>query len=191
MKVDPDNRRRGASARAEVNRRRVAGVHRKVRESRLDGHHKLALQIISENQTVVLETLSITGLARTPLAKSIHDVGWGILVRLIEEKAKLYGRTVVRVDRFFPSSKMCPTNGCAYLWTSSVPLNVREWTCPTCGITHDRDVAAATNLRNTVAGGCRETENGRRDNDPGIAKPRDHGATVDETTSPILEAEPC
>ena len=189
--VDPDNRRRGVSATQDANRRRVAGVHRRVRESRLDGHHKLALQIVSENQTVVLETLSITGLARTPLAKSVHDVGWGILVRLIEEKAKFYGRTVVRVDRFFPSSKMCPTPGCNFIWKSSLPLDVREWECPTCDTLHDRDVAAATNLRNTVAGGCPETQNGRRDNDPRLAKPCDDRATVDETTNPTPPAGDC
>lgn len=184
--IDPANRRRGVSANAHTHRLRVAGVHRRVRESRLDGHHKLALQIISENQTVVLETLSITGLARTSLAKSIHDTGWGTFVRLVEEKAQQYGRTVIRADRFYPSSKTCPTVGCEYIWTGSLPLNVREWECPTCGILHDRDVAAATNLRNIVAGGCPETINGRRDNDPELANPRDAKATVNETTNRTL-----
>lgn len=189
--VDPNNRRGGASANTVAHRTKVAGVHRSVRESRLDGHHKLALQIVSENQTVVLETLSITGLARSSLAKSVHDVGWGILVRLIEEKAVLYGRTVVRVDRFFPSSKTCPTPGCDFIWAGSIPLDVREWECPKCDTLHDRDVAAATNLRNTVAGGCPETQNGRRDNDPRLAKPCDDRATVDETTNPTPPAGDC
>jgi putative transposase len=189
ISVDPNNRRRGESARAVTTRLRVANLHRKVRESRLDGHHKLAHHLICENQTVVLETLSITGLARTNLAKSVHDAGWGTLIRLIEEKAARFGRTVVRADRFYPSTKLCSTTGCSYIWPTTVPLHVREWVCPDCGITHDRDVNAAINLRNLFAGGQPETLNGRGDNDPETAKPRGNRATVTETTNPTEGTE--
>jgi putative transposase len=187
--IDPGNRRRGESARAVTRRLRVASLHRTVRESRLDGHHKLARRLICENQTVVLETLSITGMARTKLAKSVHDAGWGTLIRLIEEKASRFGRTIVRADRSFPSTRQCSTPGCSYTWPGAVPLDVREWVCPDCGVTHDRDVNAAINLRNLVAGGQPETENGRGDNDPGAAKPRGERATVDEATIPTEDTE--
>ena len=92
--------RGGANRRKAV--RRVAVLHRKVRETRLDHHHKLALRLVRDNQAVHLENLSVAGLARTRLARSIHDAGWSTLVRLIEEKATHYGRAVVKVDRVVP-----------------------------------------------------------------------------------------
>jgi putative transposase len=137
----------------------------------------------------VLETLSITGMARTKLAKSVHDAGWGTLIRLIEEKAARFGRTVVRADRSFPSTRQCSTFGCEYVWPGSVPLDVREWVCPGCGAAHDRDVNAAINLRNLVAGGQPETQNGRRDNDLGAAKPCGEKATVEDTTNQTEDTE--
>jgi putative transposase len=123
--------------------RRVAVLHRKVRETRLDAHHKLALRLVRDNQAVHLESLSVAGLARTKLARSIHDAGWSILVRLIEEKAAQHGRTVVKVDRSFPSSRLC--SRCGHR-DGPKPLGVRVWTCPACGATHDRDLNAARNV---------------------------------------------
>lgn len=123
--------------------RRVAALHRKVRETRLDAHHKLALRLICDNQAVHLESLSVAGLARTRLARSIHDAGWSTLVRLIEEKAAHHDRTVVRVARSFPSSQLCSTCGHR---DGPKPLSVRSWTCPSCGAEHDRDVNAARNV---------------------------------------------
>ncbi len=141
-------RRQKGSANREKSRLKVAALHRKVRETRLDYHHKLARKIVDENQVVGLETLGITGLGRTRLAKSIHDAGWGILIRLIEEKAAEVGRTIVRAERSFPSTRMCSTCGAI---GEKKPLHVRFWVCG-CGATHDRDINAAKNLRNVAAG---------------------------------------
>jgi putative transposase len=138
---------------------RVAVLHRKVRETRLDGHHKLALALIRDNQAVYVEDLAVSGLARTRLARSVHDAGWAILVRLLEEKAARYDRTVVKVSRWFPSSRFCSVCG---FNSGKKPLEVRYWTCPSCGVTHDRDLNAARNIRDQgrkVAAGLAETQN--------------------------------
>ncbi|HLU74211.1 MAG TPA: transposase, partial [Nonomuraea sp.] len=82
------------------------------------------------------------GLARTRLAKSVHDAGWSAFVSMLEYKAARYGRTLVKIDRWFPSSKLC--SACGAL-AESMPLNVRSWACP-CGAVHDRDVNAAKNI---------------------------------------------
>jgi putative transposase len=139
--------------------RRVAVLHRKVRETRLDHHHKLALRLVRDNQAVYLESLSVAGLARTKLARSIHDAGWSTLVRLIEEKAAHYGRTVVKVGRVFPSSQLCSSCGQR---DGPKPLAVRSWTCPACGVEHDRDLNAARNVLaegRRIAAGLAEIEN--------------------------------
>jgi putative transposase len=148
-------RQKGSTNRGE-SKAKVATCHRKVREARLDHHHKLAGRIVRENQAVGLETLSITGLARTRMAKSVHDAGWGILIRLIEEKAATAGVTVVRADRAFPSTRLC--SQCRII-TGARALHVRTWTCD-CGAVHDRDINAAFNLMH-VAAGQAETVNAR------------------------------
>lgn len=89
-----------------------------------------------------MEDLVVAGLARTRLAKSVHDAGWSAFVRMLEYKAALYGRTFHRIDRWYPSSKLCSACGSV---AESMPLNVREWACP-CGVAHDRDVNAAKNI---------------------------------------------
>lgn len=132
---------RGSSNRAKV-RRRLARQYAKVADARREFHHQLSTQIIRENQTVIVEDLAVGGLARTRLAKSVHDAGWSQFVSMLEYKAALYGRTCVKVDRWFPSSKLCSQCGAVQ---KSMPLNVREWTCP-CGAVHDRDVNAACNI---------------------------------------------
>ena len=138
---------------------RVAVLHRRVRETRLDAHHKLALRPARDNQAVHLEDLSVAGLARTKLARSIHDAGWSTLVRLIKEKADHYGRTVVKVGRRFPSSQLCSTCGHR---DGPKPLSVRAWSCTACGTEHDRDLNAARNVLvegRRIAAGLAEIEN--------------------------------
>jgi IS605 OrfB family transposase len=133
----PLARKQKGSANRRKAVRRVAVGHRRVRETRLDHHHKLALRLVRDNQAVDLESLSVAGLARTRLARSIHDAGWSILVRLIEEKAAHHGRTVVKVDQRFPSSQLC--SSCGHR-DGPKPLSVRSWTCPACGVKHDRNL---------------------------------------------------
>ena len=135
-------KQKGSANRAKA-RRRVAVLHRKVRETRLDHAHKTALRLVRDNQAVYAEDLAITGLARTRLAKSVHDAGWAQLLRLVEEKAEYYGRAFARIGRFEPTSQVCSACG---VKDGPKPLSVREWTCAVCGTVHDRDVNAARNI---------------------------------------------
>ena len=151
---------KGSNRRAKAVRR-VAVQHRKVAETRLDAHHKLAHRIVRDNQAIYVEDLAVSGLARTRLAKSMHDAGWSILVRLLEEKATRCHRTVVKVGRWFPSSQLC--SACGFN-SGKKPLDVRSWTCLECGVTHDRDLNAARNILvegRVVAAGLAETQNAR------------------------------
>lgn len=132
---------KGSANRRKANRR-VAVAHRRVRDARLDHAHKTALRLIRDNQAVYAEDLSVSGLARTPLAKSVHDAGWSQLLRLIGEKAEYHGRTFHQIARFVPSSQMCSACGRV---DGPKPLSVRTWQCP-CGARHDRDVNAAQNI---------------------------------------------
>ena len=105
---------------------RVAVQHRKVRDTRLDAHHKLAHRIVGDNQAIYVEDLAVCGLARTRLAKSVHDAGWSTLVRLLQEKALRCHRRVVKVSGWFSSSRLC--SGCG-VNLGKKPLAVRSWTC--------------------------------------------------------------
>jgi putative transposase len=144
-------KRKGSKNRAKA-RLRVAVAHRRVRDQRADHHHKLALRLIRENQAVAVEDLAVAGLARTRLAKSVHDAGWTMFVRLLEAKATQHGRQVVKIGRWTPTSQTC--SACGY-HDGPKPLSVRAWACPACGTVHDRDVNAARNI--LVAAGLAET----------------------------------
>jgi putative transposase len=146
-------KQKGSRNRASA-RLRVAVAHRKVRDRRADYHHKLALRLIRENQAVAVENLAVVGLARTRLAKSVHDAGWAMFVRLLEEKAAQHGRRVVRIGRWMPTSQTCSACG---RQDGPKPLGVRVWACPGCGAVHDRDANAARNI--LVAAGLAETQN--------------------------------
>jgi len=99
---------------------------------------------VREYDVICIEDLAISNMIRHPrLARSIADAGWGELVRQLEYKANWYGRTVVKVDRWFPSSKTCPACGHKL---DELRLDIRKWTCPKCGTEHDRDIAAAQNV---------------------------------------------
>jgi putative transposase len=151
-------KQKGSANRAKA-RVRVAVQHRKVREARADHLHKTALRLVRDHQAVYVEDLAVSGLARTKLAKSVHDAGWATLVRLLEEKGERYGRPVFKVDRWFPSSQICSMCG---VKDGPKPLNVRQWTCANCGSEHDRDINAARNIRlegRKVAAGQADTLN--------------------------------
>lgn len=128
-----------------------------------DGRYyaSFVVEVADHNQAIYVEDLAVSGLARTRLAKSVHDAGWSTLVRLLEEKAARCHRTVVKVGRWFPSSQLCSTCG---FGSGKKPLEVRSWTCTECGVTHDRDVNAARNILaegRKVAAGLAETINAR------------------------------
>ena len=125
-------------------RRRVARIHAQIADQRLDGLHKLTTRLIRENQTICVESLAVKNMVRNhSLARAISDAGWGEFVRQLAYKAQWYGRTLVKIDRWYPSSKRCFE--CGHV-LNSLALDVREWTCPECGVCHDRDVNAAKNI---------------------------------------------
>ena len=129
----------------EKARRKVARIHARIADRRRDFQHKLTTRLIRENQVVCVESLAIENLLKNHcLAKAIADVGWGELLRQLEYKARWYGRTLVAINRWYPSSKRCSACGHEL---DSLSLAVREWTCPTCGAVHDRDVNAALNIK--------------------------------------------
>jgi putative transposase len=149
-------RKRKGSANRVKARHRVAVAHRTVRDRRADHHHKLALRLIRENQAVAVEDLSVKGLARTRLARSVHDAGWGPFLRLLEDKAAQHGRHVVKVGRWEPTSQTC--SACGHR-DGPKPLSVRSWECQACGVIHDRDANAARNILSIlVAAGPAETK---------------------------------
>jgi putative transposase len=136
-------RKQKGSKNQEQARRRVAKHHARVADARRDFHHQLSTRLVRDHQTVCVETLNVAGLGRSNLAKSVHDAGWGQFTRMLEYKARLYGRTLVKVDRWYPSSQVCSACGRD---DGRKPLKVRTWTCPGCGTTHDRDLNAARNV---------------------------------------------
>ena len=135
-------KKKGSANRARA-RHRVAVLHRRVREARRDHAHKTALRLVRDNQAVYAEDLSVSGLLRTKLARSIHDAGWGQLLRLIGQKAAHNGREFHRIGRFVPTSQTCSDCG---VTDGPKPLSVRSWRCAACGVLHDRDVNAARNV---------------------------------------------
>ncbi|MET7665448.1 RNA-guided endonuclease TnpB family protein [Streptomyces sp. NPDC005463] len=126
-------------------RRKVARIHARIADRRRDHLHKLTTRLVRENQTLVIEDLTVRNMVRNhSLARAISDAGWRDMRTMLEYKAAWYGRNLVVVDRWFPSSKLC--SHCGKL-ASKMPLNVRAWTCDGCGTTHDRDVNAARNVK--------------------------------------------
>ncbi|MGY6026413.1 RNA-guided endonuclease InsQ/TnpB family protein [Streptomyces spinosirectus] len=121
----------------------VARAHAKVADARHDFHHQLSTKLIRENQAVAVEDLAVKGVARTRLAKSVHDAGWSAFVTMLEYKAARYGRTFHRIGRFEPTSQVCSQCG---VKDGPKPLSVRVWTCGACGAVLDRDINAAVNV---------------------------------------------
>jgi putative transposase len=123
----------------------VAKVHARIADRRQDFLHKLTTRLIHENQVLCVESLSVKNMLKNhSLAKGIADVGWGELVRQLQYKASWYGRAVVAIDKWYPSSKRC--YDCGHV-LESLSLDMRSWSCPECGVSHDRDVNAALNIK--------------------------------------------
>jgi putative transposase len=123
---------------------RVARAHRKVRDARRDFLHKTSTRLVRDNDTIVIEDLNVSGMIRNRrLARAIADCGWGEFRRQLVYKCERYGRTLVVIDRWYPSSKTC--SACGHL-LADLPLSARRWTCPRCRARHDRDINAAKNI---------------------------------------------
>ncbi|MBT2395448.1 RNA-guided endonuclease TnpB family protein [Streptomyces sp. ISL-100] len=133
---------KGSKNRARA-RTKVARVHARIADRRRDFLHKLTTRLVRENQTLVIEDLTVRNMVKNhTLARAISDASWTELRSMLEYKCAWYGRELITVDRWFPSSKLC--SACGAL-ADAMPLNVRTWTCD-CGTAHDRDVNAAINL---------------------------------------------
>jgi putative transposase len=133
---------KGSNNRAKA-RAKVARQHARVADRRRDWLHKLSTDLIRDNQAIYVEDLVVKGLARTRLAKSVHDAGWSQFVAMLEYKAAKHGRYFGKIGRFEPTSQVCSACG---IKDGPKPLSVREWTCQECGTVHDRDVNAARNI---------------------------------------------
>lgn len=122
---------------------KVARIHAQITDARKDFLHKLTTQLVRENQTIVVEDLAIKNMVKNhKLALVISDASWGELIRQLAYKCEWYGRELIKIDRWFPSSKRC--GNCGHI-VDKLPLNIREWDCPKCGANHDRDINAAKN----------------------------------------------
>jgi len=125
-------------------RLKVAKVHAEISDARKDFLHKLTTRLVRENQTIAVEDPAVKNMVKNrKLSLAISDASWGELLRQLEYKCGWYGRTLIKIDRWFPSSKRC--GSCGHV-VEKLPLNIREWDCPKCGTHHDRDINAARNI---------------------------------------------
>jgi putative transposase len=138
------SRKQKGSKNREKARIKVAKIHLQIADSRKDFLHKTTTQLVRENQTIAIESLAVKNMVKNhKLALAISDSGWGELTRQLDYKCRWYGRKLVAIDRWFPSSKRC--SSCGHI-VDKMPLNIREWTCLKCGCNHDRDVNASKNI---------------------------------------------
>jgi len=137
--------RKYSKNKGKLTKQRLALLHEKVVNKRKDFLHKTSIKLIRENQTIALETLNVEGMLKNHnLAQAISDVSWSTFVSMLEYKAGWYGKNILRIGRFAPSSKACSC--CGYI-NKELQLKDREWTCKSCGAAHDRDVNAAINIK--------------------------------------------
>ena len=128
----------------EKQKLKVAKIHEKIANSRLDTLHKVSKELVDNNDIICIEDLNVKGMIKNrKLSKHIADASWGNFVNLLQYKADWYGRDIVKINRFYPSSKTC--NECGWI-NQDLNLSVREWTCNSCGVIHDRDLNASINI---------------------------------------------
>lgn len=125
-------------------KKKLAKLHEDVVNKRKDFLHKVSTQLIRKNQTIAIETLAVKNMVKNHnLAQAINDASWSTFVTMLEYKADWYGKNILRIGRFAPSSKTC---SCGII-NKDLKLADRVWTCKSCGTTHDRDILAACNIK--------------------------------------------
>ena len=128
----------------EKQKLKVAKIHEKIANCRLDTLHKVSKQLVSEYDVIVCEDLNVKGMVKNHrLSKHIADASWGNFITLLQYKCNWYGKELIKISRFYPSSKVC--GECGWI-NQNLKLSDREWTCSCCGIVHDRDVNAGRNI---------------------------------------------
>lgn len=175
------SRKTKGSNRYEKQRLKVVKIHKKITNSRLDNLHKVSTDLIKKYDLIVLEDLNIKGMVKNhKLSKHISDVSWSKFIELLTYKSVWNDKEIVKVDRFFPSSKTC--NCCGYV-NQNLDLSVREWTCPSCNVKLDRDLNASKNILNE---GYNHKSDGTSDNrSGGEIRPTSVGTT--DETSKVLD----
>ena len=165
----------------EKQKLKVAKIHEKIASCRLDTLHKVSHQLVNENDLIVCEDLNVKGMIKNhKLSKHISDASWGNFVTLLQYKCDWYGKELVKVNRFYPSSKTCVDCG----WINQeLKLSDREWTCKSCGVVHDRDVNAS---RNILKEGLKIISGGTLDNTDGDS----NKTSVKKRKSEKSEAQP-
>ena len=149
-KLDIKRKKLGLSVKEQNKNRnklktKIAKLHEKISNIRKDNLHKITKNIINESQLICVESLQIKNMIKNRrLARAISDASWGEFIRQLKYKSEWHGRTLVKLDKFYPSSKTC--SACNYIMPK-LPLNIREWSCPKCNTSHDRDINAAINIR--------------------------------------------
>lgn len=150
--------------------KKLALLHEKVTNQRNDFQHKLSKKLICENQAIALENMNVVGMIKNHcLAQSISDAAWSSFVMKLQYKAEWYGKTILRIGRFQPSSKIC--NNCGNI-NENLTLRIRSWVCPACNTEHDRDINAAANIKKIAV---------RMDINKCITSPSDGGVELADT----------
>jgi putative transposase len=171
------SRKKKGSNRYQKQKLKVAKLHKKIANSRLDNLHKVSTELITKYDVIFLEDLNIKGMIKNhKLSKHIADASWSNFITLLAYKAEWNDKQIVKIDRFFPSSKTC--NCCGYI-NQNLKLDVREWTCPSCHAKLDRDLNASKNILNEgykiISSGIHDYRSG------GEIRPLQNG-TTDETS---------
>ena len=143
-----DQRKLSESGNYQKQKLKVAKVYEKITNSRKDFLHKLSFNIIKNHDVIAIEDLNVKGMVKNrKLAKAISDSAWSVFTTMLAYKAEWYGKTLVKIDRWYPSSKTC--SGCSHLLTKAeLPLSLRSWNCPSCLQENDRDLNASINILN-------------------------------------------
>ena len=138
------NRKKKGSNRYEKQRVKVAKIHEKIVNKRKHLLHEVSTQLVTNYDVICTENLNVAGMTKNhKLAKAIQDASWSSFVQMLEYKCNWYGKTLIKIDQFYPSSKTC---SCCGHKMDSMSLDIRNWTCPNCGSEHDRDINAAKNI---------------------------------------------